>query len=149
IAFPNGIYGMIEHLLGRSSIGAGWPTLARLRLRAPATPAAAGNADPGESRPAAPRPRTAGAEVLVAEAVTVTFGGVRALESVSLSVREGTIHALVGPNGAGKTTFLNCVTGLQRATGGRILVDGREVSRSPAHAVRSRGVSRTFQSPSL
>ena len=70
-------------------------------------------------------------------------------EDIGFELYSGERVGLVGPNGAGKTTFLNCVSGLLRATGGRIVVAGHDVSRSRAHEIRARGVSRTFQNPSL
>jgi branched-chain amino acid transport system permease protein len=137
IALPNGIYGLVERLVRRARP-------ARRSAAAPADPA------PAEEPAPVPAPPASGSgTVLAAEGVAVAFGGVRALDGVTFSVREGTIHALVGPNGAGKTTFLNCVTGLQRAGGGAIVVDGVDVRRTAAHAIRALGVSRTFQNPSL
>jgi branched-chain amino acid transport system permease protein len=136
IAFPNGLYGLVEVAWSR------WAP-----KRAPRAVAAAPVAGGAPARPQAPLPPQPPA--LVADGVSVAFGGVPALDALSFSVARGTIHGLVGPNGAGKTTFLNCVTGLVRPSAGRITIDGREVSRSPAHVVRASGVSRAFQNPSL
>ncbi|TMC06066.1 MAG: branched-chain amino acid ABC transporter ATP-binding protein/permease [Chloroflexi bacterium] len=131
IALPDGLFGLLDAAWRRVPVPGG-------RLGRPRPLAAV--ADP---------PPPVEGDVLVAEDVTVVFGGVRALDGVSVRVRGGTIHALVGPNGAGKTTFLNCVSGLLRPTGGRIAVAGRDVGRSRTHQIRGMGVSRTFQNPSL
>ena len=61
-------------------------------------------------------------KVFEVTALTMDFGGLRALEEVNLHVDEGEIVALIGPNGAGKTTFFNCVTGLYRPTGGEVFI---------------------------
>jgi len=163
IALPDGIFGLLER--GWRGARGGRPPLPepplysgrlgrlrRVASRLNATPAISGRPThtPGEALAYGnPLPSVLVEDVLVAEDVTVVFGGVRALEGVTFRVRTGTIHALVGPNGAGKTTFLNCVSGLLRATEGRIAVAGHDVSRSRAHLIREWGVSRTFQNPSL
>jgi branched-chain amino acid transport system ATP-binding protein len=73
------------------------------------------------------------------------FGGVHALEAVSMQVHAGAVHGLIGPNGAGKTTLLNLLTGFDRPTAGQILLDGRRLDGRPAHHVARLGVARTFQ----
>jgi ABC-type branched-subunit amino acid transport system ATPase component len=73
------------------------------------------------------------------------FGGVRAVDGVSFDVEPGEVHGLIGPNGAGKTTVLNLVSGLLRATGGTIRLDGRPIQGLPPHRIAARGVARTFQ----
>jgi branched-chain amino acid transport system ATP-binding protein len=83
--------------------------------------------------------------VLALDDVSVSFGGVRALHGVSLSVAAGEICGLIGPNGAGKTTLFDVVAGERRPDTGRVVIDGREVtSLGPAERSR-RGVRRTFQ----
>jgi branched-chain amino acid transport system ATP-binding protein len=86
-----------------------------------------------------------GEELLVAERVTVSFGGNRALSGVDVSVRRGEITGLIGPNGAGKTTLFNVIMGMQGATTGRILLDGRDVSGLETHKRARLGIARTFQ----
>jgi ABC-type branched-subunit amino acid transport system ATPase component len=77
------------------------------------------------------------------------FGGVRALDGVSLDVAPGEFHAIIGPNGAGKSTFFNTVTGLLRAHGGRVVFEGHDVTGRPPHALVREGISRTFQITSV
>ncbi|WP_327589550.1 ABC transporter ATP-binding protein [Nonomuraea sp. NBC_00507] len=81
---------------------------------------------------------------LTAKSVSMVFGGLVALDDVTLTVPADRIVGLIGPNGAGKTTLFNCLTGLYAPTAGRILVDGRPLVADPAQAARS-GVARTFQ----
>ncbi|MFI1035287.1 ABC transporter ATP-binding protein [Streptomyces sp. NPDC020951] len=83
--------------------------------------------------------------LLQAEEVTVSFGGRRALDAVSLAAEAGRVTGLIGPNGAGKSTLFDVVSGLRRPRTGRIRLDGRDITREgPARRAR-RGMSRTFQ----
>ena len=75
------------------------------------------------------------------------FGGVRALDGVSLTVAEGELIGLVGPNGSGKTTLVNLLSGALRPTAGEITVDGQRAVGLPAHRLAHRGVARTYQIP--
>lgn len=81
---------------------------------------------------------------LTAERVTVTYGGVVAVDNVNLTVLPGEIHGLVGPNGAGKTSFLNAVNGITKASG-TVTVGGVDVSRMPASRRVTNGIARSFQ----
>jgi branched-chain amino acid transport system ATP-binding protein len=83
--------------------------------------------------------------VLSAEDVSVRFGGLAALDHVSLHVPAGTIVGLIGPNGAGKTTMFNVVTGLQDTTSGRVTYHGTDISRWAPHRRGRAGMARTFQ----
>jgi branched-chain amino acid transport system ATP-binding protein len=83
--------------------------------------------------------------LLVAEHVTVDFGGNRALSDVGVTLQAGEITGLIGPNGAGKTTLFNVVTGMQAPTTGRVLLDGHDVSRLETHKRARLGIARTFQ----
>ncbi len=80
--------------------------------------------------------------------ISVSFGGVRALVDVDLEVREGQLLGLIGPNGAGKTTFIDAITGFVPFQG-RVVLDGRDLSRLPAHVRARRGLVRTWQSIEL
>ena len=77
--------------------------------------------------------------------LSVRFGGVNAVQSLSMSVAPGEIRGLIGPNGAGKTTIINAITGAVRASGGRMLLDGEDITGQPAHRISRRGIGRTFQ----
>src|SRR5947207_788330 len=85
-----------------------------------------------------------GTAVLEARGVTMIFGGLTALNDVSLTLNHGQIFGLIGPNGAGKTTFFNCLTGLYTPTKGSVLLTGAPLTGDPA-AVTIAGVARTFQ----
>jgi branched-chain amino acid transport system ATP-binding protein len=81
--------------------------------------------------------------------VTRRFGGIVAIDDVSLDVDAGQIVGLIGPNGAGKTTLFNVVTRLYKPDGGDLRFDGKSLLRTPAHRVIRRGISRTFQNVEL
>jgi branched-chain amino acid transport system ATP-binding protein len=93
----------------------------------------------------APAPAPPSTAVLVADHVTKEFGGLVAVNDVYLDVPRHSIVSLIGPNGAGKTTLFNTLTGLYKPTAGRILFDGRDVTRSRPDQITSLGVARTFQ----
>jgi branched-chain amino acid transport system ATP-binding protein len=86
-----------------------------------------------------------GKEPLRAEDISVRFGGLLALDGVSVRVPPGGIVGLIGPNGAGKTTLFNCVTGVLRPTKGRVFLFGSDVTDWPVHRRARLGVGRTFQ----
>jgi branched-chain amino acid transport system ATP-binding protein len=83
--------------------------------------------------------------ILEVDDVTKHFGGVAAVDRVSLGVERGSITALIGPNGAGKTTLFNLVSGFIGPETGTVLFDGRRIDRKPPHVVARRGLVRTFQ----
>ena len=83
--------------------------------------------------------------VLSCTDLTVSFGAFTALSGVSLEFEEGRTTALIGPNGAGKTTFLNALAGLQRASSGAIVLNGRNITTFPAHRRARMGMARSFQ----
>lgn len=87
--------------------------------------------------------------LLEVEDVTITFGGLVALDSVSFGVGEGMISGLIGPNGAGKTTMFNCITRLYKPDRGRITFAGENLLRTSAYRVASKGIARTFQNLAL
>ena len=73
------------------------------------------------------------------------FGGIAAVNGVSLTIEKGARHALIGPNGAGKTTVINLLTGVLRPSAGRILLEGRDITALEAHKRVRLGLTRTFQ----
>ena len=87
--------------------------------------------------------------ILVTHDLSKEFQGFRAVNSVALSVAEGTVHALVGPNGAGKTTLFNLLTGFLRPSGGRITFAGDDITGRPPERIAALGIARSFQVTSL
>lgn len=87
--------------------------------------------------------------ILKVEDVHLNFGKLKALDSLSLEVREGEILAVIGPNGAGKTCLLNCVSGLYRPQKGDITFEGRKITTLPSHKIAEVGICRTFQNVEL
>jgi branched-chain amino acid transport system ATP-binding protein len=83
--------------------------------------------------------------VLELKDVSVSFGGLRALDSVSFRVEEGEILGLIGPNGSGKSTTFNAVTGTLKTSGGTIIFDGEDVTGLAPHRIAHKGIARTFQ----
>ena len=75
------------------------------------------------------------------------FGGVRAVQGVSLTVQEGRVVGLIGPNGSGKSTLLNVVAGVAKPTAGSVMLDGRRIDNMPAHRVVELGIAKTHQIP--
>jgi len=86
---------------------------------------------------------------LIVEDLHLRFGGLNALSGVSFSVRKGDIHAIIGPNGAGKTCILNCICRFYHPYRGRIIFEGRDISRIPTHKVAELGIARSFQNIEL
>ncbi len=82
--------------------------------------------------------------LLDAKNVTMQFGGLRAVNDVSMEVKSGEIIGLIGPNGAGKTTFFNCLTGQYKPTAGSVIFDGQPLPPKPRRVVNA-GMARTFQ----
>jgi branched-chain amino acid transport system ATP-binding protein len=87
--------------------------------------------------------------LLEAKDITVHYGGLVAVDAVSLLLQPGEIHGLIGPNGAGKTTFFNAITGLVPASSGTLLFDDADLTGQPAHACAAAGMRRTFQAVQL
>jgi branched-chain amino acid transport system ATP-binding protein len=87
--------------------------------------------------------------MLSVEHVTRRFGGIVAVDDVSLDVSEGEIVGLIGPNGAGKTTMFNLITRLYRPDEGEIAFEGESLLKTPPHGIVKRGIARTFQNVEL
>lgn len=91
----------------------------------------------------------AGAAILTTDRLVKRFGGLPAVNDVTIEFRSGEIHAVIGPNGAGKTTFLNLLTGELDPTSGRIYFKGRDVTRMSPDQLSRAGMGRTFQHSSI
>ncbi len=87
--------------------------------------------------------------VLEISGISKAFGGLRALNDVSLAIAEGEIVSVIGPNGSGKTTFFNCISGFERPDEGRVVWSGRDVTGLPPHVINAAGISRSFQNSRL
>lgn len=83
--------------------------------------------------------------LLAIDNLTKTFGGLKALKDVSLSLNEGQIKSIIGPNGAGKTTLFNVISGFLLPECGAIHFSGRDITRLPAEVISQAGIARTFQ----
>ncbi|AQS59070.1 ABC transporter ATP-binding protein [Desulforamulus ferrireducens] len=83
--------------------------------------------------------------ILEMEEVTIRFGGLTAVDSVSMKIEEGTIRALIGPNGAGKSTIFNLITGIYPPTSGNIRFRGTPINGLKPHLITEMGIARTFQ----
>ncbi len=104
---------------------------------------------PAPSAPAATRVQPPQGVLLTVEGLHRRFGGVRALDDVSLDLRGGEVLGLIGPNGSGKTTLLNVVTGIYPPDAGRVVLAGRDIAGTAAHDIARAGVARSFQTPAL
>jgi branched-chain amino acid transport system permease protein len=122
---PDGIWGFFNLATGR------WRAKAKVRGAGPALRLA----------PAA----VAGDNVLEVKGLSKHFGGLKAVDEVDIAVRRGSVHALIGPNGSGKTTTLNVLSGLYKATAGKVVLDGTDVTEMPPHQRAAAGLGRTFQ----
>jgi branched-chain amino acid transport system ATP-binding protein len=100
---------------------------------------------------AALSPATASGEGSLFEAqdVSISFGGIKAVDGVTFSVAEGETFAIVGPNGAGKSTIFNLISRIYEPTGGRLRFQGRDITGVPPHTVAGLGIARTFQNIEL
>jgi ABC-type branched-subunit amino acid transport system ATPase component len=78
-----------------------------------------------------------------------SFGALKALDKVDISISRGRIHGIIGPNGSGKTTLFNCVTGSLKVDSGQVVFDGEDIPGWPAARIAARGIRRTFQAGKL
>ena len=137
IFLPNGLVGLLREQFSRKSklvTATAQPASVSNDLRAAALP----------SRRQSPRK-----DLLEVKSLSINFGGVRALQNVSLTLGSGEILAVIGPNGAGKTTLFNLISGIYRPNTGRIYFEGSDVTNLPAHSRAKLGISRTFQNLDL
>ena len=104
---------------------------------------------PGNPAANGPRARQFDEVLLSAEDITLNFGGVRALNAISLDIRKGEIRAIIGPNGAGKTSMLNVINGFYHPQGGLITFKGQKRHRMRPHQAAAQGIARTFQNVAL
>ncbi|MDW7755536.1 MAG: ABC transporter ATP-binding protein [Brevefilum sp.] len=79
------------------------------------------------------------------EHITMRFGGLVAVDDISLCVNQHDIHGLIGPNGSGKTTIFNILSGYYKPTGGKVYFEGKDLTNQPAHKITRAGFARTFQ----
>src|SRR5439155_12923694 len=146
IAAPEGITGLFRRVVrGRRS--AAMPLFLSRFLGLAKEPAASNELDLDRPAPTASVERPPiGDAVLEAHRITVSFGGVRAVDEVDIAVRDGEILGLIGPNGSGKSTLLNAITGVVPAAGS-LRIRGADVRLGRAEAVVGAGVYRTYQTP--
>jgi branched-chain amino acid transport system ATP-binding protein len=85
--------------------------------------------------------------MLTAQSISKTFGGIRAVDEVSFTIKKGTITGLIGPNGAGKTTLFNCLAGLFPPTSGSLSLEGERIDGLSPDRIFAKGLARTFQIP--
>jgi len=83
------------------------------------------------------------------ENISLTFGGLCALNTISFHVQQPGVYSIIGPNGAGKTCILNCINGFYRPTSGSIFFKGRDITQAPCHLIARMGIARTFQNLKL
>ena len=84
-----------------------------------------------------------------AEGIAINFGGIKAVDGVTFDIEQGEVFTIIGPNGAGKTTIFNLMSRIYDSTEGRLVFDGQDITRVPAHRVASLGIARTFQNIEL
>jgi len=122
---PDGIWGFLKIVTAR------WQGKVAQRAAAPALQLA---------------PATTGGNIVLSvKGLSKHFGGLKAVDNVDIEVRRGGVHALIGPNGSGKTTTLNVFSGLYKATSGRVMLDGTDITDMPPHQRAAAGLGRTFQ----
>ena len=84
-------------------------------------------------------------ELLSVKNLSISFGGLKAVDDFSITIEKGQLYGLIGPNGAGKTTIFNLLTGVYKPDGGRILLDGKDITGHKAIQINQAGIARTFQ----
>jgi branched-chain amino acid transport system permease protein len=139
---PEGVVGLFRkrHLARQQPS----PEADRAPAPAPAAQRETGAAAQPQSQP---QPQPQRRVILHGEGISLAFRGVQALDRVDFEIREGEILGLVGPNGSGKSTLINVMSGFYRPDGGRLLLDGEDIAKAPAHHIAQLGLARTFQIP--
>ena len=84
-----------------------------------------------------------------AEGIAINFGGIKAVDGVTFSVEKGEVFTIIGPNGAGKTTIFNLMSRIYDPSEGRLVFEGRDITRVPPHKIAALGIARTFQNIEL
>ena len=87
--------------------------------------------------------------LFTADNLSVSFGGIRAVDGVSFDVEKGEVFTIIGPNGAGKTTIFNLMSRIYNPTAGRLMFDGADITTVPPHKIAALGIARTFQNIEL
>jgi ABC-type branched-subunit amino acid transport system ATPase component/ABC-type branched-subunit amino acid transport system permease subunit len=135
---PDGIFGFLRQVAGQV-----WPAAM------PTHAVIAAEAGPGAVLGAPDQAAQDEAPLLEVRGVVMQFGGLRALDTIDLRVRAGSVHGLIGPNGSGKSTMMNVLTGIYAPTAGEILFAGQNLAGLTPSAIAARGVARTFQNVQL
>ena len=84
-----------------------------------------------------------------ADGLSLSFGGLRAVDNVSFEVNKGEVFTIIGPNGAGKTSIFNLISRLYTPTSGRLYFEGKDITATPPHKIAKMGIARTFQNIEL
>ena len=93
--------------------------------------------------------KAAASPLFQADNISISFGGIKAVDGVTFDVGEGEIFAIVGPNGAGKSTIFNLISRIYEPTGGKLTFRGQDITNVPPHTIAGRGIARTFQNIEL
>ena len=135
---PDGIFGFLRNLVGRYR-----PDWVRPPVQID------GKGDEASAWAATAPAIAKGAALLEAKAVVMQFGGLKALDRVSIQVKQGTVHGLIGPNGSGKSTTMNVLTGIYTPTAGDVVFEGRSIAGHKPAEIAAAGIARTFQNVQL
>ncbi len=135
---PDGIYGFLRNLVARYRPD--W-------VRPPVV--IDGMGDETSAWAATPPATGSGVALLQAHDIVMQFGGLKALDRVSLDVMPGTVHGLIGPNGSGKSTTMNVLTGIYTPTSGKVVFEGKSIAGHTSADIAGAGIARTFQNVQL
>jgi branched-chain amino acid transport system ATP-binding protein len=87
--------------------------------------------------------------LFAAEEIAINFGGIKAVDGVTFAIEKGEVFTIIGPNGAGKTTIFNLMSRIYDPTAGRLMFEGKDITRVPPHRIAGLGIARTFQNIEL